>query len=133
MPEKLVSIRDACPVCVMVKLKCSSGRPILFVTRNAPEKCAGEVAMTYEPETPFDNIESAREYVNQLLAATREAQGEIETEILRATDPQVARRQQALQLVKYKLNQLASHMAASRQILNDLTKLRRLLLEARKV
>jgi hypothetical protein len=88
--------------------------------------------MTYQPETPFDNIESAREYVNQLLAATREAQGEIESEILRATDPQLARRQQALQLVKYKLHQLASHVAASRRILNDLTKLRRLLLEARK-
>jgi hypothetical protein len=115
-----------------VKLKCSPGRPILFVPSNAPEKCAGEVAMTYQSETPFDDIESAHEYVNQLLAATREAQGEIESEIHRTTDPQLERRQQALQLVKYKLNQLASHMAASRRILNDLTKLRRLLLEARK-
>jgi hypothetical protein len=97
--------------------------------RNAPEK----VAMTYQSETPFDNIESALEYVNQLLAATHEAQAEIETELRRATDPQLARRQQALQLVKYKLIQLASHIAASRRILNDLTKLRRLLLEARKV
>ena len=88
--------------------------------------------MTYQSETPFDNIESAREYVNQLLAATQEAQADIETEILRATDPELARRQQALQLVKYKLIQLASHIAASRRILNDLTKLRRLLLEARK-
>jgi hypothetical protein len=88
--------------------------------------------MTYQPETPFDNIESAREYVNQLLAATREAQGEIESELHRAEDPQLARRHQALQLVKYKLNQLASHIAASRRILNDLTKLRRLLLEAKK-
>lgn len=89
--------------------------------------------MVYQPETPFDNIESAREYVNQLLVATREAQSEIETELLRATDSELLRRQQALQLVKYKLTQLASHMAASRRILNDLTKLRRLLLEARKV
>ena len=88
--------------------------------------------MTYQSETPFDNIESALEYVNQLLAATHEAQAEIETELRRATDPQLARRQQALQLVKYKLIQLASHIAASRRILNDLTKLRRLLLEARK-
>jgi hypothetical protein len=88
--------------------------------------------VTYQPETPFDNIESAREYVNQLLAATREAQTEIESELARAADPQLARRQQALQLVKYKLNQLTSHIAASRRILNDLTKLRRLLLEAKK-
>jgi polyhydroxyalkanoate synthesis regulator phasin len=88
--------------------------------------------VTYQQETPFDNIESAREYVNQLLSATREAQGEIESELLRAVDPQLARRHQALQLVKYKLNQLTSHIAASRRILNDLTKLRRLLLEAKK-
>ena len=88
--------------------------------------------MTYQPETPFDNIESAREYVNQLLAATHEAQTEIETELRRASDPELARRQQALQLVKYKLSQLASHISASRRVLNDLTKLRRLLLEARK-
>jgi hypothetical protein len=84
--------------------------------------------MTYQSETPFDDIESAREYVDQLLGATREAEGEIETEILRATDPELARRQEALQLVKYKLNQLASHIAASRRILNDLTRLRRLLI-----
>lgn len=88
--------------------------------------------MTYQSETPFDNIESAREYVNQLLAATREAHGEIEAEILRAKDPRLARRHQALHLVKFKLNQLASHMAASRRILNDLTKLRRLLVESKK-
>lgn len=88
--------------------------------------------MTYQSETPFDNIESAREYVNQLLEATNEAQGDIETELRRATDPQLARRLQALQLVKYKLTQLTTHLAASRRILNDLTKLRRLLLEARK-
>jgi polyhydroxyalkanoate synthesis regulator phasin len=88
--------------------------------------------MTYESETPFDDIENARDYVEQLLAAAREAQGEIEEEILRATEPQLARRLQALQLVKYKLNQLASHIGASRRILNDLTKLRRLLLEEKK-
>jgi len=104
---------------------------MLFETNNAPEM-RWSVEMTYQPETPFDNIESAREYVNQLLAATREAQGEIETELGRATDPQVVRRHEALQLVKYKLNQLATHIAASRRILNDLTKLRRLLLEAKK-
>jgi hypothetical protein len=87
--------------------------------------------MPYQSETPFDNIESAREYVDQLLDAAREAQAEIETEILRATEPELERRQQALQLVKYKLNQLATHLAASRRILSDLTKLRRLLLDGK--
>jgi hypothetical protein len=83
--------------------------------------------MAYQLGTPFDNIESAREYVNQPLAATREAQAEIETELRRIIDPEVARREQALQLVKYKLSQLTSHLSSSHRILNDLTKLRRLL------
>ena len=86
--------------------------------------------MAYQLETPFDNIESAHRYVNQLLAATREAQAEIETELRCVTDPEVARREQALQLVKYKLSQLTSHLSSSHRILNDLTKLRRFLLEA---
>jgi hypothetical protein len=88
--------------------------------------------MRYRSETSFDNIESALEYVNHLLEATREAQGQIKTEILRAVDPQLARRKQALQLVNYKLDKLSSHIGASRRILNDLRTLRRLLLEERK-
>ncbi len=88
--------------------------------------------MNYESETPFDNIESAFEYVNHLLEAAREAQAQIGTEILRAANPQLARRKQALELVNYKLDKLSSHIAASRRILNDLRTLRRLLLEERK-
>jgi hypothetical protein len=88
--------------------------------------------VNYKSETPFDNIESALEYVNHLLEATREAQDQIESEILRAANPQLARRKQALQLVNYKLDKLSSHIAASRRILNDLRTLRRLLLEERK-
>jgi len=88
--------------------------------------------VNYEPETPFDNIESALEYVNHLLEATREAQDQIHKEILGAESPQLARRRQALQLVHYKLEKLSSHIAASRRILNDLRMLRRLLLEERK-
>jgi hypothetical protein len=88
--------------------------------------------MNYQAETPFDNIESALEYVNHLLEATREAKDQVEMEILRATNPQLARRKQALQLVNYKLDKLSSHVAASHRILNDLRTLRRLLLEERK-
>ncbi len=69
--------------------------------------------MSYQSETPFDNIESALEYVNHLLE-------------------ELARRKQALQLANYKLDKLSSHIAASRRILNDLRMLRRLLLEERK-
>jgi hypothetical protein len=85
--------------------------------------------MSNQSETPFDNIESALEYVGHLLEATGEAQEQIEMEILRAANPQLARRKQALQLVNYKLDKLTSHIAASRRILNDLRMLRRLLLE----
>lgn len=88
--------------------------------------------MNYQSETPFDNIESALEYVNHLLEATREAREQIGREVLRAANPQLARRKQALQLASYKLDKLSSHIAASRRILNDLRTLRRLLLEERK-
>jgi len=89
-------------------------------------------AVNYKSETPFDNIESALEYVNHLFEATREAHDQIGKEIVRAANPQLARRKQALQLVNYKLDKLSSHIAASRRILNDLRTLRRLLLEERK-
>lgn len=82
-------------------------------------------------ETPFDNIESAVEFVSLLLEATREAQEQIEIEIARSTDIQLARRKEALQLVSYKLLNLSSHMAISGKILKDLRTLRRLLLDER--
>lgn len=88
--------------------------------------------MSYQQETPFDNLDSAHEYVRQLLDATGEAQGDVDSEILRVQEPHLERRKQAMQLVKYKLDQLSSHVAASRRILNDLRMLRRLLLEEKK-
>lgn len=87
--------------------------------------------MNYQPETPFDNIESALEYVSLLSDTTLEANDQVKIEIHRATAPEQARRKQALQLVNYKLVQLSSHLASSRRILNDLRTLRRLLLEER--
>ena len=63
---------------------------------------------------------------------TRSAQDQIETEILRAANPQLGRRKQALQLVDCKLDKLSPQITASRRILNDLRTLRRLLLEERK-
>jgi len=110
------------------------GRPILLQW-SKPEVTAGmplREAVNYKSETPFDNIESALEYVNHLFEATREAHDQIGKEIVRAANPQLARRKQALQLVNYKLDKLSSHIAASRRILNDLRTLRRLLLEERK-
>ncbi len=87
--------------------------------------------MSHEPETPFDNIEGALEYVNLLVEATREAQEQVEMEAARATTPEMARRKEAMQLVTYNLAKLSSHIGSSRRILNDLRTLRRLLLEER--
>jgi hypothetical protein len=95
------------------------------------DRASRRSVMSYQPETPFDNIESAQEYVNYLLEATQEAHKQIEMEIERTANVKLARRQQALQLVSYKLAKLASHITISRRILKDLRTLRRLLLEER--
>ncbi|HWP85241.1 MAG TPA: hypothetical protein VNN17_08625 [Terriglobia bacterium] len=84
-----------------------------------------------QPESPFENIESALEYVDLLLEAIREAQEQVEAEIALPADPQQPRRNEALQLVSFKLAKLSTHIGSSRRILNDLRTLRRLLLEER--
>jgi len=88
-------------------------------------------AMTYRPETPFDSIESALEYMSYLLEATQEAQKQVDSEIEHSADHHLARRKQAMELVSYKLTTLASHVSRSRHLLRDLRTLRRLLLEER--
>jgi hypothetical protein len=80
--------------------------------------------MSQRPEIPFDNVESALEYMSLLLEATQEARGQVNAEIERSID----RRKEALQLVSHKLDLLSSHLGTSRHILNDLRMLRRLLL-----
>jgi hypothetical protein len=81
-----------------------------------------------EPESPFDNIESAQQFVELLFDAIEEARREVEAD---AAQPQSERRQQALQLVSYNLAKLSLHMGTSRRILNDLRSLRRLLYQER--
>ncbi len=85
-------------------------------------------AVGYERETPFDNIESAQQFVELLAEAIEEARGEVEAEI---ANPQAERQLQALQLVSYKLAKLSTHIGTSHRILNDLRTLRRLLLRER--
>lgn len=87
--------------------------------------------MSYQPETPFDNIESAQQFVELLAEAIEEARREVEGEIARASRADEERRQQALQLISYNLAKLSAHMATGRRILNDLRSLRRLLLSER--
>jgi hypothetical protein len=81
-----------------------------------------------QPETPFESIESAQQFVELLCDAIGEARREVEAEVAR---PQPERSLQALQLVSYNLAKLSLHMGTSRRILNDLRTLRRLLYQER--
>ena len=87
--------------------------------------------MGYRPETPFDHIESAYQYVDLLAESVEETRLDIDGEMSAAHDDE--RRRKALLLVSYNLNKLSSHMRASRRILNDLRTLRRLLLSERQM
>jgi len=88
--------------------------------------------MPYEPETPFDSIEGALEYVGLLAESIEEAREDIAAELAEAqTEAGAGRRAHALQIVAYKLERLAGHTRASHRLLNDLRTLRRLLLDER--
>ena len=87
--------------------------------------------MAQQQETPFDNIDSALEYVTSLLEASREAREQVEGEILRAEGLHLTRKKEALLIISYKLDRLNSHVAISERLLKDLRKLRRLILEER--
>ncbi|HEY1183295.1 MAG TPA: hypothetical protein VGE89_03855 [Bryobacteraceae bacterium] len=87
--------------------------------------------MSYQPETPFDNIESSHEYVALLAEALDEARREVEAEIALAERESAERRKEALLLVSYSLAKLNLHITASRRLLNNLRTLRRLLLAER--
>ena len=84
------------------------------------------------PETPFDNIESAQEYMTLLAQAVEEAIASIEEECALAVSDKAARREEALRMVAFKLTKLDGHFKESRKILNDLRTLRRLLLAERR-
>jgi hypothetical protein len=87
--------------------------------------------MSYEAETPFDNIEGSHEYVAMLADALEEARRDVESDIAAADNDGADRRKQALLLVSYNLAKLNLHITTSRRILNDLRTLRRLLLAER--
>jgi hypothetical protein len=84
------------------------------------------------PETPFDNIESAQEYMALLAQAVDEAIASIKEECAAAMDQKATRREQALRLVAFKLAKLNGHLEEGHRILNDLRTLRRLLLAERR-
>ena len=97
-----------------------------------PVSAEASAAANIVPDTPFEGIEGAQEYVRMLLEALDEAREDIREDLAvtgRLTGAD--RRLDALRLVEYKLAQLHSHLHASSRILNDLRTLRRLLLAER--
>lgn len=89
------------------------------------------MVVMHRPETPFDSLENAHEYVRLLAEAIAEARGDIESDIAKAVESKSERRLQALRLVQYKLEKLEQYLRSSSRTLNDLRTLRRLLLEER--
>ena len=86
--------------------------------------------MSSQPETPFDSVESAHEYVRLLKEAIADARQDIAADVAAAAT-NGARRLEALRLVEYKLEKLEHHLQCSGRLLNDLRTLRRLLFEER--
>jgi hypothetical protein len=79
-------------------------------------------------ETPFDNVEAAHEYVGLLVEAVQQARAEVAQDLAGAAAEPDARPLEALRIVSYKLERLEAQLSASRRLLNDLRRLRRLLL-----
>jgi hypothetical protein len=83
------------------------------------------------PQTPFDSVENAHQYVRLLIEAITEAKTEIAADLGAAAQAKSERRVQALQIVQFKLDKLEQHLQSSSRLLNDLRTLRRLLLDER--
>ena len=87
--------------------------------------------MSFKAETPFDNIESAQQFVELLIEAIEESRRDVDADIARTESNRSERQKQALQLVSDNLAKLSHHMTIGHRILNDLRTLRRMLLEER--
>jgi len=87
--------------------------------------------MSGSPETPFDSIENAQDYLRLLLEAIVDARNEIAADMTTAEQAAQERRLEALRLVEFKMEKLEQHLRSGSRVLNDLRTLRRLLLEER--
>ncbi len=79
-------------------------------------------------ETPFVSLEAAHEYVSLLLQEVGRTRRDVAEDLVHAQGNGAARRGEALQLVAWKLERLEQQLGASRKLMNDLRRLRRLLL-----
>lgn len=84
--------------------------------------------MSFPDKSPFGRIDAAVEYLTLLVSTVMENRELIETEIIEVTEQKNQRGVEVLTLVAYNLEKLEKHLVAGRQTLNDLGKLRRLLL-----
>jgi len=89
--------------------------------------------MKDKPETPFDNIESAQQFVELLIQAIEESKRDVDSDIKLSEGNHSGRSKKALQLVSANLAKLSCHMVTSRRILSHLKTLRRLLLQERRI
>ncbi len=87
------------------------------------------IPTTRSVQTPFDSVENAQTYIRLLIEALIEAKKEIDDDVETFSRNHSERRLQALRLVQYKLDRLEHHLKTSGRMLNDLRRLRRLLLE----
>ncbi len=87
--------------------------------------------MSSRPETPFDSIENAQDYLRLLLEAVADARNDIATDLAAAEQATSDRRVEALRLVQFKMEKLEQLLRSSSRVLNDLRTLRRLLLQER--
>lgn len=83
------------------------------------------------PDTPFDTVENAQEYIHLLMETIAEAKQDVAADLAAAEESKPDRRVEALRLVQYKLDKLEQLLKGSSRTLNDLRTLRRLLLEER--
>jgi hypothetical protein len=87
--------------------------------------------MNGSPQTPFDSVENAQQYVRLLIETVAEAHAEIAADLGSLAQSDSERRVQALQIVQFKLEKLEQLLQNSSRLLNDLRTLRRLLFDER--
>jgi hypothetical protein len=78
--------------------------------------------------TPFDRIEAAQEYLRFLSETVADNRRCTDADILEVAKQNSPRCLEVLKLVSYNLEKLDNHLKTSRQALNNLRKLRQLLL-----
>lgn len=80
-------------------------------------------------QSPFQTIESARDFVTLLAETVIESRKELEEDVLRESNSKGSTRLDVLRMALYSMEKLELHMATSSRILDDLRSQRRFLFE----